>query len=100
MCVIGDRDFVIGFRLAGVSTSFIIEKSEEAQKHIDNYLLKKDMGIIIITEKIYHDLEEYIFRIKTKKRNPIIISVPDRFGPRTDIITLNKLLKKSFVVTT
>ena len=96
--VIGDRDTVIGFRLAGVFNGSIIEKSKEARRIIDAYLTRNERGIIIITEKIYHDLEDYIFDIKTRKRNPIIIAVPDRFGPRDDIITLDKLLRKSMGV--
>ncbi|MHA1797219.1 MAG: V-type ATP synthase subunit F [Candidatus Helarchaeota archaeon] len=91
--MIGDRDIVNGFRLAGVHSGTIIERSEDARTIIDGYLLNKESGIIIITEKIYHDLEKYIFNIKTKKRNPIIISVPDRFGPRDDIINLKNLLR-------
>lgn len=96
--IIGDRDTVIGFRLAGVLKGSVIEQSKEARRIIDVYLASNERGIIIITEKIYHDLEEYIFDIKTRKRNPIIISVPDRSGPRDDIITLDKLLKKSIGV--
>ena len=94
--VLGPRDTVIGFRLAGVNAGTIIEHPEDAKEIIESYLMKKEKGIIIITEKIYRDLEDFIFEIKTKKRNPIIIAVPDRFGPRDDVISLRTLMKKSF----
>ncbi len=94
--VIGDRDTVIGFKLAGLIKGSIIEKSHEAKKIIDDYLLIQDLGIIIITETIYHDLEDYILDIKTRRKTPILVAVPDRTGSREDIITLDRLLKKSF----
>ena len=84
---------VNGFRLAGISKGAIVERSEDAKKIIDAFLLKNELSIIIITEKIYHDLENFILDIKTKKRNPIIIAVPEMSGPRTDVVNLKNLLK-------
>ncbi|NHI90970.1 MAG: V-type ATP synthase subunit F [Candidatus Lokiarchaeota archaeon] len=94
--IIGDRDTVIGFKLAGVIKGTIIESSYEAKKIIDGYLLSSDIGIIIITETIFHDLEDFILEIKTKRRTPIITAIPDRKGSRDDIITIDNLLRKSF----
>ncbi|MHA1144205.1 MAG: V-type ATP synthase subunit F [Candidatus Helarchaeota archaeon] len=91
--VIGDRDTVIGFKLVGVPGT-IISGKREARQLINSFLLKEDFGILIITEKIYEDLQTYINKIKTTKRIPLIIEVPDRSGPR-DYLALEHTIKSA-----
>lgn len=82
--VIGDRDTIIGFKLIGVHGT-IVGGREEARRLIESFLLREDFGILIISEKIYEDLLDFIFKIKTTKRIPLIIEIPDRKGVRESL---------------
>ena len=89
--VLGDRDTVMGFKLVGVPGT-VIKTKEEALQSINAFLLEEDIGILIITEKIYQDLFDYIYTIKITKRIPLIIEIPDRKGER-EALSIENVLK-------
>ncbi len=78
--VIGDEDTVLGFSLAGIEGTVVTSKDEtrEALKKAFNI---DDMGIIIITEKIAQTIRQQVDQHILKKSFPLIIEIPDRFGP-------------------
>ena len=92
--VIGDRDTVIGFKLIGIHGTVVTNK-EKARELIDSFLIKEDFGILIIGEKIYENLLDYIYNIKVSRRIPLIIEVPDRKGARESLSMENVI--KSFI---
>lgn len=89
--IIGDRDTVMGFKLVGIHGTVVYSK-EEARQLIESFLLKEEFGIIIITEKLYGDLLDYVFNIKISKRTPLIIEIPDRKGPQ-ESLSMEKVVK-------
>ena len=91
--VIGDRDTVMGFKLVGVPGT-VVKTKDQALQAFNSYLMKEELGILVITEKIYEDFFDYIYNIKIKKRIPLIIEIPDRKGPN-EALSIENVLKKT-----
>ncbi|MCK5154848.1 MAG: V-type ATP synthase subunit F [Spirochaetales bacterium] len=76
---IGDEDTVLGFGMVGVE-GMIVNGEEEARNAFQTALKDKDVGIIIITERmaelIRDQVDQYIFTEKF----PLILEIPDRIG--------------------
>ncbi len=80
MYLISDNiDTLTGMRLAGVEGS-IAHTSEEIKKELDKVTSNKEIGILLITEKLSKELPDYIKDIKLNRRQPIIVEIPDRHG--------------------
>jgi V/A-type H+-transporting ATPase subunit F len=78
--VIGDEDTVLGFGMVGVQGN-IVRTREKALEMFQAALQNKDIGIIIITEKIAElirtTVDKYLFTVQF----PLIVEIPDRTGP-------------------
>jgi len=78
--VIGDADTVLGFSLAGVDGR-IVNTQEETSTALKEAFEKKDLGVIVITERaaqqVRYEVDQYIY----KTTFPLIIEIPDRKGP-------------------
>lgn len=78
--ILGDEDTVLGFGMVGVQGS-TVRTREEAQEAFQTALQNKEIGIIIITEKIAElirtTVDKYLFTV----RFPLIVEIPDRTGP-------------------
>ncbi|MHA1410065.1 MAG: V-type ATP synthase subunit F [Candidatus Odinarchaeia archaeon] len=95
IAVVGDEDTVIGFKLAGVSEGIIVEDAYKAETHIRELAERKDIGLIIITEKIGAKIRKLISNI-LKKGIPIIIEIPDKTGPlKAGEDPIKELVKKA-----
>ena len=74
MFLISDNvDTLTGMRLAG----------------IDGVLSQKDIGIILMTEKLGKEIPEIVDDIKLNRTFPLLLEIPDRHGSgrRPDFIT-------------
>jgi V/A-type H+-transporting ATPase subunit F len=94
--VIGDHSTVTGFRLAGVNEGFEVESGKEALTILKDKFKDKEAGLIIITEKIYGEVEDEIKRLTEKRVTPMIVAIPDSkgfFEERIDPI--KELVKKA-----
>jgi V/A-type H+-transporting ATPase subunit F len=78
--VIGDHSTVTGFRLAGVNEGYETESGDEALQILKELFKDRDSGLIIITEKLYGDIEEDIKRLTEKRVTPMIVAIPDSKG--------------------
>lgn len=80
IAVIADPDTVIGFKLGGVKEGYPVEDMKEAEDILKE-VFKKDISIIITTEKIGDSLRETIDRLASSSALPMIIEIPDKTGP-------------------
>ncbi|EYE88975.1 Vacuolar H+transporting two-sector ATPase F subunit [Fervidicella metallireducens AeB] len=78
-----NRDTLVGMRIAGIKGT-LAESADEAEKLIDNLLKDKEIGIILITERLGREIKNKISHIKEKMVYPLIIEVPDRHGSIKD----------------
>ncbi len=92
--VVADEDTVTGFRLAGVKGGYIVKEPKEAEPIIRD-LIKKEVSIIIITEKIGDELRDFIEESTRSGALPIIIEIPDKYGPsERKVDPLRELIKR------
>ena len=80
IAVIADPDTVTGFKLGGVKEGYPVENIKEAEDTLKE-VFKKDVSIIIITEKIGDDIRETVDRLASSSALPMIIEIPDKTGP-------------------
>ena len=74
--VIGDKDTVTGFRLAGIDGRVATSK-EDAVKAIEE---NSDAGILIINEKIASLARDSLDDMSIRDF-PLVVEIPDREGP-------------------
>ncbi len=75
-------------RLAGIEGCVVHEK-EELKAALNAALANKEIGIILITEKLSFEFPEIINDIKLNRKLPLLVEIPDRHGSgrRADFIT-------------
>ncbi len=81
-------DTQIGMRLVGVK-GVVVHEKEEILSLLSEIEKKKDVGIILVTEKIATLVPEAVRRLRTSKSLPLLTIIPDRHGTRRpkDFIT-------------
>lgn len=78
--IIGDEDTVLGFGMVGVQGR-AVESQEGAEAAFKYVLEDKEVGIIIITERIAQLIRTTVDRYLFRERFPLIVEIPDRTGP-------------------
>jgi V/A-type H+-transporting ATPase subunit F len=77
--VIGEKNTITGFSLAGVKRTYLPDDGKENLKSI---LAEDGLGVLILTERFAEDNREAIEDHQSSKRvTPIIVEVPDVTGP-------------------
>lgn len=74
IAVIGDNEFTLGFRLAGVR-KVITAKKEDIQAKFEEALLDKETGVLAASQK---DIESFPVRLQEKIRmssRPVVVPV-------------------------
>ena len=66
-----NADFEVGMKLAGAD-SISLNNEEEINKKIDEILQVKDIGILVVSVKIYDMAKDRIDDIRLNKRLPLI----------------------------
>lgn len=72
-------DTSIGLRLAGIDGK-VVHTENEVKELLEKALQTEDIGIILITQKLYNLCYDYISEIKDRVSVPIITEIPDRHG--------------------
>lgn len=89
IAVAGGNEFIVGFQLAGIRDT--IEMTEDYFNQLKSMKDKKEIGIVVVDERIMESLEQY-------QRLEIEASVEPVFIPvstKTEQDSLKKLIKKS-----
>lgn len=80
MFLISDNtDTYTGMRLAGVD-GVIIHSKEHLKEQLETVFSNKEIGILLITEKLGREFPEIIDDVKLNRRLPLIVEIPDRHG--------------------
>lgn len=80
--IIGDEDAVLGFGLVGVYGQSA-STPEQAQQAFSLALEDKEVGIVIITERVAELIRPLVDRYVFAQSFPLIVEIPDRLGPVT-----------------
>jgi len=89
MFLISDNfDTLTGMRLVGVD-GVVAHTGDEVKSALDTAYNDKEVGILLITEKLGLQYSDMVNAIKLNHSTPIIIEIPDRHGTgrRKDFIT-------------
>lgn len=92
IAVVADHSTALGFQLAGVQTGFQladiktvhVAEKKSAEKKIEELLAQPDLGIIIVTEEIFSSLDWRLRKKIERIAKPVVIAVPDKFGPKAE----------------
>ena len=81
-------DTYTGMRLAGLD-GVVVHERNELKEALENVIANKEIGILMITEKLSGEFPDIINDIKLGRRLPLVVEVPDRHGTgrRPDFIT-------------
>ena len=80
MFLISDNvDTLTGMRLAGVEGENA-HGHKEAKEAVEKILEDKDLGILLITEKLSSEIPELVDDIKLNRKRPLLVEIPDRHG--------------------
>ena len=77
--LLGDEDAVLGFGMVGVEGRTALTK-EEAELAFSELIRNRDIGIIIITERIADLIRPQVDRFVFTESFPLILEIPDRKG--------------------
>ncbi|MFA5347721.1 MAG: V-type ATP synthase subunit F [Methanoregula sp.] len=80
IAVIGNSEFVLGFRLAGIKKTYAAENDEKLNEYINNVLHDGNIGILVLNSS---DMERVPRRLRTTLENsvkPTVIAIGGEEG--------------------
>ena len=89
MFLISDNvDTETGMRLTGVE-GVVVHEREELFQALQNALSDKEIGIILLTEKLGKEFPDILEDVRLNHKLPLLIEIPDRHGTgrQKDFIT-------------
>ena len=89
---LGSNEFIVGFQLAGIKDT--IEISNNPISYINNLKSQKEVGVVIIEEKIIEDLDKHQRLEVEDSVDPVFIPV----STKVEQDSLKRLIKKSIGV--
>jgi V/A-type H+-transporting ATPase subunit F len=72
IAVVGNRDFVLGFKLAGIRYTFIEDKIDE---RVNSLLMEKKVSVIVLQDTEYEKLSQDLKRKFSKSMEPVVVPV-------------------------
>ncbi|WP_323611266.1 V-type ATP synthase subunit F [Erysipelothrix enhydrae] len=78
MYLISDNiDTQMGLRLAGIE-GVVVHEKEELKQELDKAIHNQEIGIVLLTTKIFDLDREYIQDLKLNVSSPLIVEISDR----------------------
>jgi len=78
--VLGSSDFALGFNLAGVRKTYVVEKGD-FPKTMERILAQKDnLGILIVESQSLDSLPPLLRRKATESLDPVVIAMGEGAG--------------------
>lgn len=93
MFLISDNvDTKTGMRLAGIS-GVVVHRKDEVEAAVKDVLRDKEIGILMITEKLGLLVPELINDIKMNYPTPLIVEIPDRHGSERGMDSITRYVR-------
>lgn len=94
--VVGDRETVTGFSLAGVARGYVHSSREETLRVIRGLLAEEGVGLLLLTHRVAEELGEELRRmLRGKGPFPMVLRIPDRTGYRPERDELEEMVKRT-----
>ena len=94
MLISDNNDTLVGMRLGGVK-SVLASNKEEVIEAIEFALSKEEVGILIVTEKVFEMAKAELLDIRMYRRTPLIVEIPDRHGQIRDDNYITQYINES-----
>ena len=72
-------DTLTGMRLAGVECE-VVHGRRETKQAVEKILEDKDLGILLLTEKLSFEIPELVDDIKLNRKQLLLVEIPDSHG--------------------
>ncbi|MFA9397374.1 MAG: V-type ATP synthase subunit F [Clostridiaceae bacterium] len=92
--IVDNVDTFVGLKISGIKGE-VVHTKEEALDLFDKVLEDREIGIIILTEKISDLIPEKVSKIKLSKKFPLLVEIPDRHGTIRGNDSILKYVKDS-----
>ena len=92
--IIGDEDAVLGFGLVGIAGR-VAETQTDAENAFASALKDRDVGIVIITDRVADLIRPVINQYVFTKQFPLIVEIPDRKGGAKDRPGIRELVNEA-----
>ena len=92
--VIGHPEAVLGFSLAGVNGR-AVTTAEEADRALDEALVAKEIGIILVTQDIAGMLQARVEDLKLHSTIPLVVEIPSPVGVSADQPSLSEIVLRA-----
>jgi len=94
--VVGDRETVTGFALAGVARGYVPSSREEALSLLRGLLGEEGVGLILLTHRLAEELGEELKKmVRGKGPFPMLLRIPDRTGYRPERDELEEMVRRT-----
>jgi vacuolar-type H+-ATPase subunit F/Vma7 len=93
MAVLGDRETAAYFRVSGVKRSRYVKDKAEAESALARLLADVSISLIIVTEPVMEWVQPML--AKHSREYPLVVSIPTKKGPRSEVDTLAQLVKRT-----
>lgn len=72
-------DTYVGMRLVGIE-GVVVHESKEVREALTGAMENKDIGVVLITEKLVALTPDLVYDLKLNRKRPLIVEIPDRHG--------------------
>jgi V/A-type H+-transporting ATPase subunit F len=73
--VIGDEDFILGFKLVGIRKTFVPTQLEPLDVRIEQAMEDEDIGILVMEDKDFKSLDSLTQKRLTESIKPTVITI-------------------------
>ncbi|WZL82289.1 V-type ATP synthase subunit F [Vallitaleaceae bacterium 9-2] len=95
MYLISDNvDTLTGMRLAGID-GVVVHETQEVEQQLDKILKDREVGVLLITEKLGDLVGERLDYIKMNYQTPLIVLIPDRHGSDRGLDSITKYVREA-----
>lgn len=91
-------DTQMGMRLAGIE-GVVVHEADEVKEALYQACDMRDVGIVLMTEKLVKLIPETVYDIKLNRKSPLIVEIPDRHGTAQISETINRYVHEAVGIT-
>lgn len=84
ICVVGDKDTVTGFRLAGIPKIHVVQNAEELIVVLRQVINEPEIGLVIVSEQLAKNVGKEIDMLMEGRMYPILLQIPGKQGNPED----------------
>lgn len=70
-------DTQMGMRLSGIE-GVVVHEANEVENELKAAFSNPDIGIILMTQKLFNLCSDVVFDYKLSRKRPLIVEIPDR----------------------